>query len=95
MSNEVIVASSATKTFTIGFVTLVLGFLFFLFKIEACKYSPEDCKDRFTIVYKGSKSEYNCPKGSHSELVNVNDGKNEGIALHCRCNAQNSAGAVK
>lgn len=55
--------------------------LFFLFKIEACKSKPEDCKEIFIDSQHLTSSNWNdCPKGARMEPV---DAPKQGII--CRC----------
>lgn len=95
MSNDIIIHGSVTKTFVLGAIAIVLGFLFFLFKVDACKYNPKDCQDRFIIAYQGTHGThdtYDCPRGSSLELRSVVNGKDEGIGMVCHCNRPSSDG---
>lgn len=66
---------------------IVLGFFFFLFKIEACKSSPEDCREEFVeIKSNGYSSDHKCARGAIVETVNSPPAPKPGILCHCPTN---------
>lgn len=71
---------------------LVLGFFFFLFKVEACKSSPEDCREEFVeIKSNGYSSDHKCARGAIVETVNSPPAPKPGILCHCPTNKPEAA----
>lgn len=60
----------------------VMGFLFFLYKIEACKSTPENCKDEFYSFDDGYRS-HSCAPGAVAEVVSSPPAPKPGIICHC------------
>lgn len=82
------------RTTRIGFmcVTLVLlGFLFFLFKIDACSSKPENCKDEFHLIDNNNYN-INCRSGAKAEIVTSPPAPKAGIICHCTSVPVNDAG---
>lgn len=73
------------KTGMIGFTMIFLGFLFFLFKIEACKSSPQNCQDTF---HETNEYEIKCHPGATAEFV-----KEPKLGIMCHCPRSVDAGA--
>lgn len=61
----------------------MLGFLFFLFKIEACKSTPANCKDEFNEIKDGYRNEITCAPGAVAEVVNSPPAPKPGVLCHC------------
>jgi hypothetical protein len=63
---------------------LILGFFTFLFRIEACKSTPETCKDEFFQLDPDSKyNNHSCSIGAVIETVSSPPAPKAGILCHC------------
>ena len=70
----------------LSILLFLLGLLFFLFKIDACKSSPENCKDEFFEIDSSSTRYSNnktCSPGAVAEVVNSPPAPKPGIICHC------------
>lgn len=66
-------------------LVFLLGLLFFLFKIDACKSSPLNCKDEFFEIDTGGRYSNNksCSPGAVAEVVTSPPSPKPGIICHC------------
>jgi len=72
------------KTWRIFFLTVLMflfGLFFFLYKIEACKSTPGNCKDEFMELDRGGDK--TCSVGATAEVVNSPPAPKAGILCHC------------
>jgi len=69
----------------LSILMFLLGLLFFLYKIDACKSSPENCKDQFFEIDTSSRynNDKSCSPGAVVEVVNSPPAPKPGIM--CRC----------
>lgn len=71
-----------------------MGLLFFLYKIEACKSSPENCKDEFYEINSGYQNSHTCSPGAVVEVVQSPPAPKPGIICHCPSRGVTPAPAV-
>jgi len=79
-------SESGDKSFRIGmmcFVMLILGLFLFLYKIEACKSSPDTCKDEYYELDDDMHTSHTCNQGAHAELVGPPAYPKRGVLCHC------------
>ena len=64
---------------------IMLGFFFFLFKVEACKGSPYSCKDEFFEIKTDTSygNHHSCSPGATVEVVTSPPAPRPGIICHC------------
>lgn len=76
----------------LSILVFLLGLLFFLFKIDACKHTPEECKDEFfEIKNDGYASNKTCSPGATVEVVASPPAPKPGIICHCAAKAPPAA----
>ena len=61
----------------------VLGFFYFLFKVEACRSTPDTCKDSFHPLNPDAFNDETCSIGAVAEVVNSPPAPKPGILCHC------------
>jgi hypothetical protein len=78
----------------LSILVFLLGFMFFLFKIEACKSSPANCKDEFFEITtdRGYGNSHSCAPGAVAEVVNSPPAPKPGIICHCSPTGATSQG---
>lgn len=86
--NDPDVLAHKTGRITIFCIMIViLGGLFFAYKVDACKDKPADvaCKDEFYEITNDSRSNNNhtCSPGAVVEVVNAPPAPKPGIICHC------------
>lgn len=64
-------------------LAVVLGFFYFLFKVEACKSTPDTCKDSFHSLNPNRYSDEICDIGAIAEVINSPPAPKAGILCHC------------
>ncbi len=74
----------------LSILLFLLGLLFFLFKIDACKSSPSNCKDEFFEIKSDYRNEHTCSPGAVAEVVNSPPAPKPGIICHCPVQAPSS-----
>ena len=73
---------------------LILGFFFFLFKIDACSSKPENCQDEFVEIRNNDYgSSHKCSPGAIVEVVNAPPAPKPGILCHCPKNGSSPSAA--
>lgn len=97
MSNydEEVLSHKTGRIAILSILVFLLGFLFFLFKIEACKSSPANCKDEFfeiTSDTRGYGNSHSCAPGAVVEVVNSPPAPKPGIICHCPAFGGQSSG---
>jgi hypothetical protein len=72
----------------LSILLFILGLFFFLYKIEACKSTPTQCKDEFVEIKKndGYASNHTCSPGATVEVVA--SPTKPGIICHCPSNVK-------
>lgn len=75
-----------TKSIILAVVAVILGGLFFAYKVEACKNTPENCHDTFKP---SSDYEVKCDPGAVAEMVKE---PKAGVICHCVRNIEVDAG---
>jgi hypothetical protein len=81
---EELMGHKTGRIVVLSILLLALAFLFFLFKIEACKPSPENCKDEFyEIKNDGYTSNHTCSPGAVIEVISAPPAPKAGIVCHC------------
>lgn len=80
----------AQKTGRIALLCLtivVLGLFFFLFKVDACKSSPDNCREEFVEIQnndvRGYGNNHKCSTGAIVEVVSSPPAPKPGIMCHC------------
>lgn len=84
------------KTWRISIISVLLlsiGFFLFLYKTEACKSSPENCKEEFVeISASRASNDHKCAEGAVVEIVTSSHSGKSGIMCHCTKNIKPDAG---
>jgi hypothetical protein len=64
-------------------VVVFLGLLYFMFKVEACKSTPDTCKDSFHPLNPNGYNDETCNVGATAEVVSSPPAPRAGILCHC------------
>jgi len=81
--DEEVLSHKTGRIAILSILVFLLGFLFFLFKIEACKSSPANCKDEFFEMGDRYQNNHTCAAGAVVEIVSSPPAPRAGI--FCRC----------
>jgi hypothetical protein len=70
----------------LSILLFILGLFFFLYKIEACKSTPRQCKDEFVEIK--NDGYYTCSPGATVEVAASPPAPKPGIICHCPSNVK-------